>query len=197
MASTSQSLLDSLRVGPQSLAWQRWHAIYEPLIHAWMSKHRFIPTDRDDVTQNVMIVVVQKLNRFEHNGQKGAFRKWLKSITINCLRDYWKKLDKHPQQAAVQQSLDEWAADQSTMSQNWEEEHDRHVVQKLLALLEPEFTTETWQAFQKVVVQGRTAEQVAKELSITKNAVYIAKSRVLTRLRQEAQGLVDEVDTDS
>lgn len=192
MASTSHSLLEQLKQGPEGLAWQRWHALYEPLIHAWMSKHRLIPTDRDDITQNVLIVVVQKLPSFQHNQQTGAFRKWLKSITINCLRDYWKKLDKHPQQESATRSLDEWADDHSAMSQDWDTEHDRHLVHKLMAMLEPEFTPATWQAFHGFVVQGKPVAEVAKQLGITQNAVYIAKSRVLTRLRHEAKGLVDD-----
>lgn len=192
MTSTSHSLLEQLREGPEGIAWQRWHGIYEPLIHGWLRRHRLIVSDRDDVLQNVMTVVVRRLPQFQHNGRTGAFRHWLKNITINCLRDYWKGLRTHPHQAAATGLLDEWADDQSTVSQNWDLEHDRHLVSKLLVMLEPEFTPETWKAFQKVVIEGQAATAVAGELNLTVNAVYIAKSRVLTRLRHEAAGLVDD-----
>jgi len=194
MTSTSHSLLDQLQHGPEAIAWQRWHALYEPLIQGWLRRHQLISSDRDDVTQNVMTVVVRRLPDFEHNGRVGAFRNWLKTITINCLRDYWKELRAHPRQAAATGVLDEWADDQSAVSRSWDLEHDRHLVNKLLAMLEPEFTPETWQAFQQVVIASKPATEVAADLKITVNAVYIAKSRVLTRLRHEAAGLVDDTN---
>lgn len=192
MTTTSHSLLEQLQQGPEGIAWQRWHALYEPLIQGWLRRHRLIASDRDDVVQNVMTVVVRRLPEFDHNGRVGAFRNWLKTITINCLRDYWKTLRTHPQQAAATEMLNEWADDQSAISQSWDLEHDRHLVQKLLTLLEPEFTPETWKAFQQVVIEAKPAAEVAKSLGITVNAVYIAKSRVLTRLRHEAKGLMDD-----
>lgn len=192
MTSTSHSLLEQLQHGPDGLAWQRWHALYEPLIQGWLRRNHLIASDRDDVVQNVMTVVVRRLPEFQHNGRVGAFRNWLKTITINCLRDYWKQMRTHPRHAAATGVLDEWADDQSAVSRSWDVEHDRHLVQKLLAMLEPEFTPETWQAFQRVVIAGQPAAEVAKDLKMTVNAIYIAKSRVLTRLRLEAAGLVDE-----
>ena len=191
MNSTSHSLLDQVRRGPDGLAWQRWHAIYEPLIVGWLRKHHLVPADRDDIVQDVLTVVVRRVPEFEHNGRVGAFRNWLKTITINCLREHWKQRD-HPLRAAANKTLDDWADDHGSLSQMWDLEHDRHLVQKLLTLLQPEFAADTWQAFQRVVINGEQAADVAKTLGITLNAVYIAKSRVLTRLRQEAAGLVDD-----
>src|SRR5206468_872600 len=62
---------------------------------------------------------------------------------------------------------------------------------RLLEVAEPEFAPSTWQAFQRLAVDGRPAAEVAAELGTTVNAVLLAKSRVLRRLRQEARGLVD------
>lgn len=192
MTSTSHSLLEQIQGGPGGLAWQRWHAIYEPLIHGWLHRHRLVAADRDDVVQNVLTVVVRRIPEFQHNGRVGAFRNWLKTITINCLRDHWKEQRRHPQCSAALSALDDWADPAGTLSQAWDLEHDRHLVQKLLAILVPEFTPETWHAFRQVVVEGQPAAKVAASLNITVNAVYIAKSRVLTRLRHEAAGLVDD-----
>lgn len=194
MNTTSHSLLEAVKLGPEGLAWERWHALYEPLIRGWLRGYRLIATDRDDVVQDVLTVVVRRLPEFHHNGRVGAFRTWLKTVTINCLRDYWKKHANHPQQASAVKMLDEWADPRSQISHLWDREHDRHLVQKLLAFLQPEFAPETWSAFQLLVIEGQSAADVAAKLELTPNAVYIAKSRVLTRLRQEAAGLVDDAD---
>ena len=192
MVATSHSLLQQLQAQPDGLAWQHWHDIYQPLIHGWLQRHRLLPSDRDDLTQEVLTVVVRRLPEFHHNGRVGAFRRWLKTITIHCLQGYWKEQRAHPHQAAALSTLDDWADPVGSLSQAWDRDHDQHVVQKLLAFVRPEFTPETWAAFEGVVLQGRSPAEVAEQLRLSANAVYIAKSRVLTRLRQEGAGLLDE-----
>jgi RNA polymerase sigma-70 factor (ECF subfamily) len=194
MASTSHSLLEQLQAGPQGLAWERFHSIYEPLIHNWLRSHHLLASDRDDVTQNVLTIVVQKLPGFQHNLQTGAFRKWLRSISINCLRDYWKKQKTHPKQAAADQVLNEWADDQSEISQRWDAEYNQNLIRKLLQLLQPEFKPNTWKAFEAVRLQQRPVEEVGKELDMSLGAIHVACHRVMTRLRQEARGLMDEAE---
>jgi RNA polymerase sigma-70 factor (ECF subfamily) len=78
----------------------------------------------------------------------------------------------------------------SAMTRQWDQEHDRHVVARLLQRIEHEFRPATWQAFRRHVLDGADAEDVAAELGLSANAVYIAKSRVLRRLREEAEGLL-------
>jgi RNA polymerase sigma-70 factor (ECF subfamily) len=72
----------------------------------------------------------------------------------------------------------------------WDREHEEHVVRRLLELLEGEFNPKTLQAFRRQVFDGAEAEAVAAELEMTVPAVYVAKSRVLARLRKEAEGLL-------
>jgi len=62
----------------------------------------------------------------------------------------------------------------------------------MMDLIEPEFKPATWAAFRGHVLEGRSADAVAAELGVSPNVVFIAKSRVLSRLREEARGLVDE-----
>ena len=63
-------------------------------------------------------------------------------------------------------------------------EDNRFMMRRLLEMLQEEFEPKTWQAFQKFALEGVPAADVAKELGISTNAVFIAKSRVLARLRQ-------------
>lgn len=79
----------------------------------------------------------------------------------------------------------------SDLSRLWDEEHNRHVMQGLLELLKPEFNPTVWKAFTRQVFDDAEPSAVAAELGIQVGAVYLAKSRVLKRLRQEGQGLLD------
>jgi RNA polymerase sigma-70 factor (ECF subfamily) len=194
MAPTSLSLLNRLRSRPDAESWRRLVELYTPLIQGWLRRHAVAPADADDLTQEVMTVVVRELPHFEHNQQRGAFRSWLRTITVNRLRVLWRS--RHYRPVATGDSnflkvLDELEDPNSGLSRLWDHEHDQHVARRLLELVEPQFEPTTWRAFRRVVFDGVKAAVVAGELHISVNAVLLAKSRVLSRLRQEMEGLTD------
>jgi RNA polymerase sigma-70 factor (ECF subfamily) len=194
MSQTSASLLGRLQADPHSAAWDRLVELYEPLIRGWLRRHEVLAQDADDLVQEVMAVVVRRLPEFRHNQRVGSFRTWLRTITVNALRDHWRGGKRRPTATGAsdfQQLLVQLEDPTSGMSQLWDQEHDRHVTHRLLELLKGEFEPRTWQAFTLVALDGIPASQAAEQLGISVNAVFIAKSRVLARLRQEAEGLID------
>ena len=192
--STSLSLLERLRADPKDTAWQNLVEIYTPLIQNWLRRHQVREADSDDISQEVLAVVIRRLPEFEHNKREGAFRNWLRTITVNCLRDFWRSRKNRPTATGdsdFQELLAQLEDPASGLTQIWNQDHDRHVTRKLLELLRPQFEPATWQAFQRFALDGLSAAEVARELKVTPNVVFIAKSRVLARLRQEAEGLLE------
>jgi RNA polymerase sigma-70 factor (ECF subfamily) len=194
MPDTSCSLLKRLSNPPDDEAWRQFVELYTPLIHGWLGR-RFLPAaETDDLTQDVLGVVVRELPRFEHNGQPGAFRLWLRTITVHRLRDYWRSR-RHRQEGtgdpSIQDQLDRLQDPSSDLSRQWDQEYNRHVVRSLLEQIRPGFKARTWQAFHAVVLQGEPPATVAVRLNTSVNAILLAKSRVLHRLRQAAEGLVE------
>jgi RNA polymerase sigma-70 factor (ECF subfamily) len=193
MSETSASLLQRLRQQPDSDAWQLLVHIYTPLLQQWLGRYGLQASDVDDLIQDVLAVVVREMPQFEHNQHKGAFRRWLRTILVNRLRGFWRARQSRPPagNSDLGQMLDQFEDPQSGLSQLWDKEHDRHVMARLLEQIEPEVTPSTWQAFRRVVLDGKDEETVAVELGISVNAVFIAKSRVLAKLRREAQDLLE------
>lgn len=194
MEQTSVSLLERLRRTPDEKSWQQWVELYTPLIHAWLARQEVQAADRHDLAQEVLAIVVRKLPGFEHNQRTGAFRHWLRTITARCLKDFWRAQRLRPQargDSDFQEMLQQLEDPQSALSKQWDRDHDLHVTRKLLEMLKPQFSEATWEAFRRVALQREPPEEVAKALSLTVNAVFIAKSRVLAKLRQEAQGLLE------
>jgi RNA polymerase sigma-70 factor (ECF subfamily) len=191
MHETPLSLLDRLRRHPDDQpSWRRLAMLYGPWVRAMLLRHDTPEADAEDLTQDVLLVLAREIGRFEHNGRPGAFRFWVRSIVANRLRGYWRS-----RQAGPVNGLGEWL-DQledpdSELGRAWDREHDASIVQRLLELIEPEFAPSTWQGFRLVVLEERPVSEVAERLGLTSNAVLIAKSRVLRRLRQEGQGLID------
>ena len=194
MDETSLSLLSRLGRSPESESWNRLVELYAPLIRAWLRKYDVQAADADDLLQEVLLAVSKDLGKFDHGGQPGAFRAWLKSILVNRLRNFWRARNRRPQasgESGIDERLAELENPTSELSQIWNQEHDEYVLRQLISLAEPHFAPNTWKAFCRVGLEGERPRDVASELQISLNAVVIAKSRVLSRLRQEAEGLVE------
>ena len=194
MEKTSLSLLVRLRCSPESENWNRLVDLYAPLLRAWLRKYDVQDSDADDLAQEVLLAVSKDLGKFEHGGQPGSFRGWLKAILVNRLRKFWRARDRRPQargDSDIDARLAQLDDPASEMSQIWNRQHDQYVLRQLLALVEPHFTPNTWTAFCRVTLEGADPGVVAEEMGISRNAVIIAKCRVLSRLRQESEGLIE------
>ncbi len=194
MQKTSLTLLDQLRHADDKDAWKRLVNLYTPLLRKWLSKHELLPPeDVDDLVQEVLMAVAKELQQFQHNGQRGAFRKWLRLILVNRLRNFWRGRQKRPEAVGGSdflKKLDELHDDASGISKQFDDEHDQHVMQHLLSLAQSRFKPHTWQAFRMQVVEGKSPESVADELGLSTSSVYVAKSRIVQALREAAEGLV-------
>ena len=194
MLATSHSLLERLHDRADAQAWQRLLTVYEPWLRGWLSRRELQPADVEDVLQDILVVVSEKLPQFAHNGQTGAFRAWLRMILTNQVRYFLR--GKRNQEALISpQPLTAWleqlADPNSALSRQWDQEHDQQIVRRTLASIRAEFNQTTWQVFQMLVLQEHPVAEVAQHFGITANAVYVAKARVLARLREELRGLVD------
>jgi RNA polymerase sigma-70 factor (ECF subfamily) len=186
---TSLSLLERLCDGDAD-AWRRLVALYEPLLRAWLRRPPLQPADRDDLVQQVLVILVRKLPAFRHNGRPGAFRAWLRGITLNELRAFYRRpaLTVAADSADV---LDRVVDPLGELARAWDAEYAGAMLRGLLALAEPEFSPTTWRVFRRLALDGAPPRAVASELRISVNAATIAKCRVLAWLRREARGLID------
>jgi RNA polymerase sigma-70 factor (ECF subfamily) len=194
MSQTPLSLLERLRSQGEPKDWNWFVQLYSPLIRSWLHRHRMAQVDVDDLTQDVLVVVVQEVPHFQHDGRAGAFRSWLRQVTVNRLRTWWRSRHRHPQgtgDSDFLEMLDQLEDTNSALSRRWDQEHDHYVVCQLLQLVQGDFEPPTWRAFQRLALDEAPAAEVARELGMSVNAVLLAKSRVLRRLRQELDGLVD------
>ncbi len=193
MAETRQSLLIRAQAGEES-SWKDLTDLYRPFLVNWLRQQDLSEADRDDLAQEILISVVKSLRSFEHSGRPGAFRSWLRTIAAHRLSDHWRS--REPQVpvtggSVVAQLLSEVADPESALSRRWDEEHDRYVLRCLLGMVEQEFEPKTFRAFCRLTLDDANGAEVAAELGMSVGAVYVAKSRVMRRIREEAEGLID------
>lgn len=183
MESTSATLLERVRHRDDEAAWRRFVLLYTPLFYSWCAEIGLQGADAADLVQEVFTLLVQKLPEFDYDPNK-KFRAWLHTV----LRNKWR--EKHRRRSPL--LLGAEAEELPEKSEVFGEvEYRRHLVGRALELIRNDFQEATWTAWQEFVVKGRPAAAVALELNVSVHSVYLAKSRVLRRLRQELNGLLD------
>jgi RNA polymerase sigma-70 factor (ECF subfamily) len=186
-ASISGSLLLRLQARDAE-AWKRLVSLYGPKVYGWCRHKGLSEADAEDVGQEVWAVVSRSIADFRKEKQGDSFRGWLWTITDHKLCDFWdrngRRVDaaggatqEHLEQVPAQESSASGHAQASAMAQSF--------FRRALELIQTEFAEATWRAFLLLVVEDRRPADVAAELGKSLGAVYVAKSKVLHRLRAE------------
>lgn len=189
MDTTSASLLDRLRQPQQPHAWNQFVQLYTPLLYGWAHSLGLNDNDAADLVQEVFAALLQKLGEFRYDPSR-SFRAWLRTVLRNKWREIRRQRLPIPMDAREQPLAD--LADANDDSYFGKVEYRERLVQSALVLIEADFQPATWKAWQEFAIGGRPAAEVAKELGMSPHAVYLAKARVLRRLREELRGLLDE-----
>lgn len=188
MHTTSITLLERLRTPENQEAWCRFVDLYTPLLFHWARRCGLQKEDAADLVQDVFTALLQKLPAFNYDSQK-SFRGWLHTVTVNLWRDRRRAAASRPSSGHNGQGAERSVPDPVVALEV--EEYRSYLIRRALTLMQTDFEPATWRAVWEHAVVGRPAPQVAAELGQTVAAVYCAKFRVLSRLRQELQGLID------
>jgi RNA polymerase sigma-70 factor (ECF subfamily) len=190
---TSTSLLDRLRERPDEEAWRRLDDLYRPLIRRWLLRDPSLGEDAEDLAQEILTVVCRELPGFQRQ-RAGSFRRWLRTITAYRLKGYYRARQSRRHAlgpGAAEGPLLDLADDRSELARRWDEEHNDHVVRRLLEMLAGEFNDTHLRAFRRVVLEEARPAEAAEELGVSVNVVLLARSRILHRLRELGQGLLE------
>lgn len=184
---TRVSLLYQLGEG-NSAAWSELDSLYRPLISGWLARYDLQRSDVDDLTQEVMVVVARQVESFQHNGNPGAFRNWLKTTAINLARNYLRKkgVAKGKGTSSLQNMLEQLEDPESHVSSEFNRAHDQVVVQRLMEHISSQFAPETLAVFKMHVFEGVSARETAERNGVPVSKVHVAKSRVMRKLREHA-----------
>jgi RNA polymerase sigma-70 factor (ECF subfamily) len=184
-------LLERIRTGDEN-GWRRVIDLYSPLVRYWCQRWGVRGPDADDLLQEVFAGAAASIPNFRREQAGDTFRGWLRAITRNKLLAYWRQRGRQPAAAGGSEALQRFQ--EITASDPGEDadeaRHCSHLFHQALGLIRDEFEHRTWQAFWRVAVDGRTPAEVGRDLDMTANAVRMAKSRVLRRLREELGDLV-------
>ena len=188
---TSISLLLRLRHSPaDQSAWREFVARYGRRIFLWCRQWDLQEADAEDVTQNVLAILAERLRTFEYN-PGGSFRAWLKTVAHHAWGKYVTQLAKPgrgsgdidtPPRLLSVEARDDLAA-------RLEEEFDRELLDLAMLRVAQRVEPHTWQAFTLTALDGLPGSDVAARLGIPVALVYVGRSRVQKMLKDEIQQL--------
>lgn len=190
---TRPSLLIRLRDLRDGEAWQTFVETYAPLVYRFCRQRGVQDADAADVAQEVLAQVARSIRKFEYQPERGRFRDWLGTVTRN-------KLARHLKRNAIGTAGRGGEADATIESAvgpeidpEWTAEFNTHVLRTALERIRPHFEAPTWRAFELVWIEDMAARDVAREMKQPIDFVYVAKSRVLKRLREEVITLAEDI----
>jgi RNA polymerase sigma-70 factor (ECF subfamily) len=192
---TSTGLLQRVALR-QADAWQKLVALYGPLVYRWCRRWGLQPKDAENVGQDVFVRVLQRLATFRPDGRPASFRRWLMRVTHNAFIDHLRQQQTVARPVGGdqgQQHLERLPAAQiDEAEESATAGDDRNILfRRAVELIQSEFSNRDWQAFAAVVLHGRKPADVAAELKVNTSLIYLIKSRVLRRLREEFAELID------
>lgn len=191
--STSPTLLGRLRSGPTDESWSEFVDRYAPTVFSWAWQSGLQESDAADVTQEVLLKLLNQMRTFEYQPSRGSFRGWLKTVTVNAARDFGRKIQRRPSGSAGLSGVQDprmW----DELARRMEEEYQRDLLQQSSLLVQPRVAETTWKAYQMTAIENQPAVDVAKKLGIRIGEVYVAKSRVIKRIR-EAVAELERIDS--
>ncbi|MEM7699595.1 MAG: sigma-70 family RNA polymerase sigma factor [Verrucomicrobiota bacterium] len=198
---TRVTLIGRLRDLDDADAWSEFVGLYGPVIINFCRKRGVADHDIEDISQEVLSALSQAIRNFEYDPKKGTFRSWMYRFVRNRLSRHWRWRDRHPDRGSgrttVRKVIENQPGDDDLrFEQEWETDYRRRLFAWACSKVEPEVAPVTWEAFQLFAVKNLPVDAVAKQLDIKPGAVYVAKSRVVSRIRETVAGVTEGWDPD-
>lgn len=190
---TSTSLLQRA-LARDNQAWASIVKLYAPLVYRWCRKWKLQHDDAENITQEVFVAAFENLNSFSKDRGSGRFRAWLYTIAWRRFLDFIRRRQDGNVGRGGSEAMDMMALTEDANPQEpdiSEQEELQYLSDRALEFIRSEFSDQDWRAFHNVIMLDQNPQQVADQLGVTVNVVYLAKSRILKRLREYFEGLID------
>lgn len=188
---THPSLVVRLRNAADHAAWTEFLAIYEPLILRILRGYALQEPDARDLCQQVLTAVARDVDQWKSDGAQASFRRWLFQIARNRALKFLTRqrpgtIGQGGSDAHRQLSLH---PDRQDLSAEFEAEYRQQLLLCAAGQIRSEFRESTWQAFWRTCIDGCSIADAARDLGMTAGNVYVARSRVMARLRERVRSL--------
>jgi RNA polymerase sigma-70 factor (ECF subfamily) len=189
---TSESLMLRIRDPQDALAWSQFMSIYQPVVYRLTRRRGLQHADAEDLCQQVFLSVARAVESWDAQPGGPRFRNWLGRITRNAIINAMTRIrpDRATGSSSVQDVLRE-APDGGDMTSALLDESRMEAYRWAAHQVQAEFSATTWTMFHETTIGGRSIEDVANALAKTSGAVYIARCRVMQRIKDKVNEVSD------
>jgi RNA polymerase sigma-70 factor (ECF subfamily) len=188
---TSVSLLARIRGDPRDQeAWREFVQRYAPKIYRWCRQWKLQEADAEDVTQNVLAKLANKLRTFNYDPAL-SFRGWLRTVTQHALSDFLAERRRPglgTGDSAVAQLLESVQA-RTDLLADLHEEFDREVFEEALARVQLKVPMRRWEAFRLTALEGLSGAEAGARLEMNVTTVFTSKSKIQKLVQEEIRKL--------
>ncbi|MHC5111796.1 MAG: RNA polymerase sigma factor [Planctomycetota bacterium] len=186
MPATRSSLLNRVRNNDDAAGWREFDRLYRPLLTDYARIHGMRSQEAEEVAQECLAAISDVIHRFE---KQKSFRGWLQGMVRRKVADQIKANQKHTR--ADTTMLATTPDKGTTAEQAWTRIWNRTHLEYCLELLREEFAQHTLQAFHYYVLEELPVDLISEKLGMTPNQIYVAKNRVMKKLRSRCSDLLD------
>lgn len=188
---TRTTLLDALHDPANQRAWRFVVSRYRPLLLGFAARMGLAPTDAEDAAQIVLMEFVNAYRLGAYDRSKGRLGQWIFGIARKQVANCKRRLPREhtPHRDTRTTAFFDRLPDETLGEPTWRAKQDADLLQRCLEMVREEVSPQTMEAFHLFALLGRAAQDVARELGMTENAVFGAKRRVLHRVRELAAEL--------
>lgn len=191
---TRASLLIRLRDSDDTDAWDQFAEIYSPLVFEFARRDGMQDSDAADLVQEVMQEVAGSIKRFDYDPSVGRFRSWLYKIAKRTSGHLRRRQARQPKGSGDTRAMDQLhaVADSKEIPEEaWDQQYQRQLLSWAADKIRDDFQETTWKAFWMTAVEGLQAANVATKLGVSVGSVYVAKNRVIKKLRLKIREIDD------
>jgi len=193
---TRATLIQRVQNQHDEQSWEEFVRVYRRYIYAIIRSMNISEHDTEDILQQVLINLWNSLPKMDYN-KINRFRSWLSTVTKNCVTDFIRKRIREAnrlEKASKDDTLTYLKAIRLPEIDNIaEREWEIHLTNMALENIGSLFSGKAVDAF-RLTLEGKSVEEIAKELDLKENSVYRLKNRVKERLIQEIRHLREELE---
>ena len=192
---TRQTLLLKIRDCDDRRAWEEFVDLYTPLVVRYSASRGVPEADRADVVQEIFRAIAKVIGRFDYDRDRAKFRTWLYTVCRSKINNFHNSRERRACVTTFEAGGEAIENHPDPREEkDWEDDYRRHMFRWAVQQVRPEFSPNQWAAFWETAVNERSAKELGAELGMSKGAIYVAKSRVVARLREQVASVAGDPD---